>query len=156
MTKKHFSGRLLAAAIAALAIAASPAKGQGPAPKATVFLPVQDEAPAKLYVDPPIPGPLERAVAIIPYRLENFRILPVFGAVSVGVSPRAGHLHVTVDNLPWHWADAGDTDSVVVADLAPGRHSVLIELATPDHEVIAGQRVEFTVPATDRGHKAGH
>jgi hypothetical protein len=155
-TNKRLIGRLSAAAIALLAIAASPAMGQGPTPKATVFLPVQGEAPAKLYVDPPIPGPLERAVAIIPYRLENFRILPVFGAAAVNVSPRAGHLHITVDDLPWHWADAGNTDSVVVADLAPGRHGVLIELATPEHEVIASQRVEFTVPATDRRLKAGH
>lgn len=155
-TRKKLIGRLSAAAIAMLATVTSPAVGQGPAPKATVFLPIKDEAPAKLYVDPPIPEPLQRGVAIIPYRLENFRILPVFGAAAVGVSPRAGHLHVTVDDLPWHWADAGNTDSVVVADLSPGRHSVRIELATPEHQVVAGHRIEFTVSATAGGHKAGY
>lgn len=156
MTRMNIAGRISAAAIAMFAVFASPALAHPPEPKATVFLPVKDEAPAKLYVDPPIAGPLQRAVAIIPYRLENFRILPVFGAAAVGVSPRAGHLHVTVDDLPWHWADTGNTDSVVVADLKPGRHSVLIELATPEHKILAGQRVEFVVPETTAGHATGH
>ena len=55
--------------------------------------------------------------------------------------------HVTVDDAPWHWADAGDNHAVVVAGLPPGPHKVLIELADPMHRVITGQTVSFVVPA---------
>jgi len=130
----------------ALALAAGqPAWATG---KATPFLPLQDEPPAKLFVDLPLAEPLaSRGAAVIPYRTENFRILPIFGPAAKNVSPRAGHLHVSVDDLNWHWADAGDNSTVVVVGLSPGEHSVLIELALPDHQVIAGQRVKFTVPS---------
>lgn len=146
-----------AALLAGLLGLSSPAAAHEPAPKATPFLPIKDEPAPKLYVDPPIAGPLAaRGVAIIPYRLENFRILPIFGPAATAVSPRVGHLHVTVDDLPWHWADAGNTGSVVVADLPPGKHSVLIEIATPEHHVISGQRVEFVVPPAAKGHRANY
>lgn len=156
MTMKYLPSPFVAAAAAMLLLGGSPALAQGPAPKANIFLPIDGESPAKLYVDAPIAGPLERGVAILPYRVENFRILPIFGTAAVAVSPRAGHLHVTVDDLPWHWADAGNADAVVVAGLLPGRHSVLIEIATPDHGIIGGQRVEFTVPATAGAHGESH
>jgi hypothetical protein len=129
--------------LAASGFAQSARDGNGPTP----FLPIQNEPAAKLIVDPPLPGPLARGAVIIQYRVENFRILPVFGAGAVNVSPRAGHLHVTVDNLPWHWADASDTKTIVVVGLSPGEHTVKIELADPEHRVIAGQTVTFTVPA---------
>jgi len=53
---------------------------------------------------------------------------------------------VTVDNLPWHWADASATPAIIVAGLAPGQHSVTIELADPNHRVLLAQTVTFTVP----------
>ena len=121
----------------------------------TPFLPIANEPDARLFVDQPLPEPLARGVALIPYRTENFRILPVFGPSALNVSPRAGHLHVTVDDLPWHWADAGANNTIVVAGLRAGEHKVLIELATPDHRVILGQTVTFTVPAA-AGHASGH
>lgn len=146
---------LLNVALAAGLLPAAAANGQGSLPKASQFIPIKDEAAPELYVDAPLAEPLARGVAVIPYQLENFRILPIFGAAAVGVSPRAGHLHVTVDNLPWHWADAGNADSVVVADLPEGSHSVLIELATPEHQIIKGQRVHFDVPAAETAHHSG-
>ena len=78
--------------------------------------------------------------------VENLRILPVLGAGAVKVSPRVGHLHVTVDDLPWHWGDFSDTNTIVVVGLPPGQHKVLIELADPEHHVFTGQTVTFTVP----------
>ena len=135
----------LVAALLALA-------GAAQARDATPFLPIEKEAPPKLFVDQPLPEPLAaRGAVIIPYRTENIRILPVFGAGALQVSPRAGHLHVTVDDLPWHWADAGDGNTVVVVGLPAGPHKLLIELATPDHKVIAGQTISFDVPSTT-GH----
>ena len=146
-----FHATLLFAGLA-LAAPASAQVAQVSAPRATPFLPITNEPAPRLQVDPPLAQPLAaRGTAIIPYRLENFRILPIFGAAAAGVSPRAGHLHVTIDNLPWHWADAGNTDAVVVAGLPAGRHRILIEIATPEHQVIAGQAVDFVVPQTDAG-----
>lgn len=124
------------------AFAQSAREGNGPTP----FLPIQNEPAPKLIVDAPLPGPLARGAVIIQYRVENIRILPVFGPDAVNLSPRAGHVHVTVDDLPWHWADASDTKTIVVVGLAPGQHKVTIELADPNHRVIAGQSVTFTVP----------
>jgi hypothetical protein len=114
--------------------------------RATQFLPIENEPPPELLVDPPLPGPLARGAVIIPYRTKHFRILPVFGAGAVDVSPRAGHLHVSVDDLTWRWADAGNNESVVVVGLAPGPHKILIELATPEHEVLVGRAVAFVIP----------
>ncbi|HEX8667015.1 MAG TPA: DUF6130 family protein [Allosphingosinicella sp.] len=138
---------MIAIVIAAVASATAGPARAAPAPeRATPFLPLQDEPPPRLFVDPPLPAPLARGAAIIPYRTENFRILPVFGHAAVAVSPRAGHLHVTVDDLPWRWADAGDNHGVVVVGLPPGPHKIRLELATPEHEVIAGETVTFIVP----------
>ena len=139
----------LLAALAAIAFAAE-AAGQsakqilGPTP----FLPIANEPPPKLIVDPPLPDGLARGVVIVQYRLENIRIVPVFGAAAMGVSPRAGHLHVTVDNLPWHWADAGGTNTIVVQGLPPGDHSLLLELADVQHAIYPGQAttLKFTIP----------
>jgi hypothetical protein len=114
----------------------------------TPFLPVANEAPAKLTVDAPLADRLAAGAVLIPYRTENFRILPVFGAGAVDVSPRAGHLHVTVDDLPWHWADAGANNTIVVVGLPPGPHKILIELADPAHKVLTGKSVSFVVPDT--------
>jgi hypothetical protein len=98
-------------------------------------------------VDAPLPGPLARGAVLIPYRTENFRILPLFGEAASTVSPRVGHLHVTVDDAPWRWADTGSgTNTIVVVGLPPGPHKVKLELASPEHEIFTGQTVAFTVP----------
>lgn len=124
--------------------AAQPVAGEQ---HAIPFVVIENEPPAELFVDQPLPGPLARGAVIIPYRTRNFRILPVFGSSALDVSPRAGHLHVSVDDLPWRWADAGNNGGVVVNGLPAGAHKVLIELATPTHGVLTGKTVEFIVPA---------
>lgn len=124
------------------ALAQGAKEARGPAS----FLPTQNEPAPKLLVDPPVPGALARGAVIIPYRTENFRILPVLGPGALNVSPRAGHLHVTLDDLPWHWGDFSDKNLVVVVGLPPGQHKVFIELANPDHQILTGQAVTFTVP----------
>lgn len=139
--------------VAALAFAAPTivaAQSVEAAREASQFVPVENESPAELFVDPPLAGPLARGAVIIPYRTAHFRILPIFGATAVDVSPRAGHLHVSVDNLPWRWADAGDNGAVVVNGLPAGPHKILIELATPEHKVVTGRSVTFVVPAAPR------
>lgn len=143
----RFSKVLAALAVGAALATSAHALGTAEHRVATPFVAIENEPTAKLTVDPPLPGPLARGAVILPYRTENFRILPVFGAGARDVSPRAGHLHVTVDDLPWRWADASNTGAVVVNGLPPGKHKVLIELATPEHQVLTGQAVTFVVPA---------
>jgi hypothetical protein len=142
--------RLMIAAALVLGLF-TPVAAEPPA-RATPFLPIENEPTPELSVDQPLAGPLARGAAIIPYRTKHFRILPIFGAGAADVSPRAGHLHVSVDDLPWRWADTGDNATVVVVGLAPGPHKILIELATPEHRVLAGQAVNFTIPAADHQH----
>jgi hypothetical protein len=136
------------AAVAAATVLATSAFAQSPSEGRSPFVPIEDGPAPRLIVDRPLPDHLSRGAVLIPYRTENFRILPVFGAGARTVSPRVGHLHVTVDDLPWHWADTSDTSTIVVVGLPPGQHKVLVELANPEHHVFTGQTVTFTVPGT--------
>jgi Family of unknown function (DUF6130) len=117
---------------------------RGPSP----LLAIQNEPPAKLIVDAPLAEPLAQGRVFIQYRTENLRVVPVFGQGALGVSPRIGHIHVTVDDAPWHFIDASG-ETVIVVGLRPGPHKVLIELADPTHKVITSETVEFTLPDRD-------
>jgi Family of unknown function (DUF6130) len=117
--------------VAAIAIACAPPVAATQAqtaqeilgPPAVVPLTVE-QPPARIIVDPPLPGPLSEGKVFIQYRVVNLRIEPVFGPKALAVSPRIGHIHVTVDGAPWHWADAsGDllSSSVCLLGLIPSR-----------------------------------
>jgi hypothetical protein len=142
---KTLAAAVAGTVLATSAFAQSPAEGRGPAPFAAT---IENEPAPKVFVEAPLPDQLARGVAIIPYRVENFRILPVVGAEALKVSPRVGHLHVTLDDLPWHWADFGNNNAIVVAPLPAGPHKLLIELADAQHRVLAAQSVTFAVPST--------
>jgi hypothetical protein len=114
---------------------------RGPSP----LLAIDNEPPARLIVDPPLPGPLAQGRVFIQYRTENLRVLPVFGKGALEVSPRLGHIHVTVDDAPWHFVDASG-ETIILVGLAPGAHKVLIQLADPTHQVITSETVRFTLP----------
>ena len=109
-------------------------------------IPLADAQPTpRIIVDPPLAEPLARGVVVLQYRAENIRIVPVFGPGALAVSPRIGHLHVTVDDLPWDWADASGVP-VIIQNLPPGPHRVLIELADANHHILDHRVVEFVVP----------
>ncbi len=108
----------------------------------SLLVAIENEPAPKLIVEPPLAGPLARGAVLIPFRVENLRM----GAAARNVSPRVGHVHVTVDDLPWRWGHFDDTNTIVVNGLPPGQHKVLIELADPEHRVFTGQTVTFTVP----------
>jgi hypothetical protein len=103
------------------------------------------EAPAKIVIDPPLPEPLSRGVVFARYRTENLQVVPVFGPAALAVSPRVGHIHVTVDDAPWHWADASG-GPVIIMGLTPGRHKFLIELVNANHQAIDRGTVQVTIP----------
>jgi Family of unknown function (DUF6130) len=106
---------------------------------------IENEAPAKLIVDPPLPEPLSQGRVFIQYRTENLRVVPVFGHGALDVSPRIGHIHITVDDAPWHFVDASG-ETIILVGLEPGSHKVLIELADPTHKIITSETVMFTLP----------
>ena len=56
--------------------------------------PLQNEPPAKIVADPPLPEPLSHGRVVIQYRTENLHVAPVFGQAALAVSPRVGHLHM--------------------------------------------------------------
>lgn len=113
--------------------------------RASPLIAIKNEPPPRLIVDPPLPEALAKGRVFIQYRTENIRLLPVFGEGALTVSPRVGHLHLTVDDLPWHFVDASG-ETLILVGLPPGHHSVLFELADPVHRVICRQIVEFEVP----------
>jgi hypothetical protein len=124
---------------------------------ASPYIAIENEPAPKLTVDPPIPEGLALGVFWAQYRVENVRILPVFGSGARQASPRIGHLHVTVDDLPWWWADASDNNTIDIAGLPPGEHKVKIALVDANHEAFPGQTVTLTFVVPARGEKShGH
>jgi len=129
------------------------------------------EPPARIVLDPPLAGPLQsRGVVVIQYHAENLHIEPVFGPNAPTVSPvsdqfyhpsgqiesgrRIGHIHVTVDDNTWYWIDASGIP-LIVRDLPPGPHKVVIDLADPNHKILDKGTVTFVVPeriATESPH----
>ena len=107
--------------------------------------PLQNEPPAKIIIDAPVAEALARGVLFIQYRTENLHIVPVFGTSALDVAPRIGHIHVTVDDAVWHWADASG-NPVIINGLAPGRHTLLIQLVNANHQPIDQQVARVTVP----------
>src|SRR5919107_3245462 len=75
---------------------------------ASPYVAIENEPAPKLIVDPPLPEGLAIGVYWAQYRVENLRIVPVFGAGPVNGFPAIGQLHVLVRDLPWWWGDGGD------------------------------------------------
>ncbi len=136
--------------LATSAIAQSTTKVGGASP----YVAIKNEPPPKLTVDPtPLAAGLARGIVWIQYRAENVHIVPVFGTGALNVSPRVGHLHVHIDDVPWGFVEDSDNNTISVAGLPPGQHKMLVELVDANHHVFAGcaqcrQTVTFMVPET--------
>ncbi|GAA5173424.1 hypothetical protein GCM10023321_74960 [Pseudonocardia eucalypti] len=144
----------LAAGLATAACAGPPPIPPGeagwlPAP----VVPLDSQPPPRLVVDAPLPDQLAKGLVVLRYRAENLRIVPVYGPNALDVSPRIGHIHVTVDDAPWHWADASG-EPLIIQWLPPGPHKVWIGLADPTHKVMDSRTVEFVIPPGQGG--GGH
>jgi hypothetical protein len=144
----HFIGaaaRILApvafALCASVAFAQTARDIRGPA----AVVPLDREPPARIVIDPPLADQLAFGRVVIQYRTENLRIVQVFGPAALSVSPRIGHVHVTVDDAPWHWADASG-EPVILNGLAPGPHKVLIELVNANHQPLVEGAIDFVIP----------
>ena len=145
---KHAFIALIAATAVSLtstAIAQTAREVLGPA--AVVPL-AEQQPPAKIIVDPPLAEPLAHGPVFIQYRAENLRIVPVFGPRRSMCRLACGHIHVTVDGAPWHWADASG-EPLILVGLRPGPHEVQIVLADANHQPLDQATVEFVVPERD-------
>jgi len=140
--------------VGAIAFAQSAKEIRGASP----YVEITNEPAPKLIVDAPLPEGLANGIFWAQYRVENLRIVPVFGAGAAQTSPRVGHLHIQVDDLPWWWADASDNNTIDIAGFPPGQHKVKIQLVGADHNAFPGQVVTlpFTVPEYDREKVYGH
>jgi len=114
---------------------------RGPAP----VVPLASEPAPRIVIDPPLADWLADGRVVIQYRTENLRIVPVFGPKALDVSPRIGHIHVTVDDAPWRWADASG-EPLIINCLLPGPHKVLIELVNANHQTLDKGVVTFVIP----------
>ena len=132
---------------AAVALCASAAMAQtardirGPAP----VVPLASEPAPRIVIDPPLADSLAHGRVVIQYRAENLRIVPVFGPKALDVSPRIGHIHVTVDDATWHWADASG-EPLIMNGFSAGPHKVLIELVNANHQPLDHGVVTFVIP----------
>ncbi|MEP6848364.1 MAG: DUF6130 family protein [Acidobacteriota bacterium] len=148
LTHANANGRflLLVVTIVFFAITAA-AQGAGDKCRPAGVIRLASEAASKIVIDPPLAEPLAtRGVAIILYCAENVHLVPVFGSGALAVSPRAGHLHVRVDDASWVWADASG-NPIILMGLLPGQHRVLIELEDTNHHALDKASVTFVVPA---------
>ena len=141
---------LVAAAAGTVLVTSAFAQSAREVRGASPYVAVENEPAPKLIVDPPLSEGLALGVFWAQYRVENVRIAQVFGASALNVSPRVGHLHIRVGDVPWWWADASDNNTVDIAGLPPGEHKVKIALVDANHKVFPGQVVivTFTVPAS--------
>lgn len=151
MTTVKRVARGLAMMTAASLLGLAGAEAQEPQPvvpcRPPQVIPLKDPEPApKLFVQQPLAEPLAtRGVVVIPYCAEHMRLASVFGPAALAVSPRVGHVHVTVDDAPWHWADASG-NPLILRGMPKGAHTVLIELVDANHQVVDKDTVTFSVP----------
>jgi len=54
-------------------------------------------------------------------------------------------LHVTIDDAHGTWAHTSE-DPIIVVGLTPGPHRLRLELADPNHKILATETVAVTVP----------
>jgi hypothetical protein len=113
---------------------------------AAAVVPLAAEPAAKLIVDAPLADQLALGRVVVQYRTENLRIAPVFGPAALEVSPRIGHLHITVNAGPWRWVDTSN-EPIIINGLPPGLQHLTIELVGPTHKRLDGITISFTIPA---------
>ena len=122
--------------------------------RADSLVPLRDEPAVRLVVDAPLADHLAQGRVVVRYRTENLRIVPVYGPQALAISPRVGHLHITVDDGPWRWVDASG-EPLIINKLPAGPHKILIEVADPTHHVITSETVSFEVPPTPSAAVSG-
>jgi hypothetical protein len=150
MLKKMLAALAAGSALATSAFAHDHAQSAMDVRGASPYIAVDNEPAPRLVVDPPVADALAQGVFWAQYRVENLHIAQVFGSGALAVSPRIGHLHITVDDLGWWWADASDNNTIDIANLPAGEHKVRVILVDANHNPFRGQEVTlpFTIPSS--------
>ena len=145
-----FIRTLAAVAVGAVLATGAVAQSASESPSYSPLVAEKCEPAPKLFLGEPVAEALARGALVVPYRVENIRILPIIGPAAGDISPRVGHLHVSIDDLPWHWADFSENaQTIVVVGLPAGQHKLIVGLASAaNHHVFTEQTVTFTIPDT--------
>jgi hypothetical protein len=102
-----------------------------------------ETAPApRLIIDSPAAGETQHGAAIIRFHVEGLEINPDFGDEALRRKPPIGHLHVTVDGNEWIWVYTS-ANPIIIAGLKMGPHSIKLELADPNHQVLDKKTATF-------------
>jgi Family of unknown function (DUF6130) len=88
-------------------------------------VPIASEAAPRIVIDPPPAELLVDGRVVIRYRAEKPADRAGVRPDRLDVSPRIGHIHVTVDDAPWRWAGAS-AEPLIINGLPAGPHKVLI------------------------------
>ena len=106
---------------------------------------------AHLVVEAALPGPLTMGLAIIPFSVENIKIAPKYGEAALAITPRIGHLHISIDGASWHWVHSND-EPVVIQGLPIGSHRILLELMDANHGLIEAKTISFDIQSRPHAH----
>ncbi|MDR3374327.1 MAG: DUF6130 family protein [Ancalomicrobiaceae bacterium] len=133
------------AALCLVALVSAGYAAELPAVHTTHSIESAPEPPAQFASAIVLPAPLARGVVVIAFHADNLKLVPVYGDAAVAVTPRIGHLHITLDEAAWHWLQASE-ELIVIQGLAKGPHHVVLDLADPAHHVLASKRLDFVIP----------
>lgn len=134
--------------VAALSLVASVPAGfaaELPVMHDTHSIEATSEPPAQFASATVLPAPLARGVVVIAFHADHLKLIPVYGDAAIAVTPRVGHVHITLDELTWHWLQASE-ELIVIQGLPKGPHHVVLDLADPAHHVLATKRLDFVIP----------
>ena len=107
--------------------------------------PMSTEPAARISVDEPLKAALANGALVVRFHTEHLRIATLDTPPVAAGEPRIGHLHLSLDHAAWQWIQA-TTDPIVLFGLAPGPHTLQVDLANSDHKVLDKHTLEFTVP----------
>lgn len=108
-------------------------------------MPLTDQPAPHLSVDAPLAEPLAIGRVVIRYRAQTLGVLPVFGSQALPLSPRIGHIPVTIDGVPWP-SGGGERCAADHPGMGRGCACILIERADPTYRVIDRYSVRFVIP----------
>lgn len=107
--------------------------------------PAAVEPPARITVDEPLKAALANGALVVQFHTEHLLIASLNAPPVAPGEPRIGHLHLSLDHAAWQWVQA-TTDPIVLFGLAPGSHTLQVDLANSDHKVLDKHTLDFVVP----------
>ncbi|MFT4053797.1 MAG: DUF6130 family protein [Novosphingobium sp.] len=99
-----------------------------------------------LTLSAPCAEALQDRQVYIAFRVDNMAVIPLYteinGDTVTTLTPKIGHLHVTVDDAGYSWIHASN-DPIYFGPVTPGTHTVRVDLVDAAHETLQTQTVRF-------------